>query len=116
MMRDRYHGDLRRLAAAAGKDPDRVRALLAEFPGIGPTAADIFCREAQAVWPFLRPALDKRATRTAGSLGLPTAPESLAGLVDDKELARLAAALVRVSLDKELDKTLKEALVHGGRS
>ncbi|NUU23893.1 MAG: endonuclease [Streptomycetaceae bacterium] len=116
LMRERYHGDLRRLADAADRDPDRVRALLTEFPGVGPTAAEIFCREAQAVWPFLRPSLDKRARDSAASLGLPAAPDRLAGLVDDDELASLAAALVRVSLDKELDKTLKDALVKEGRT
>src|SRR4051812_16282943 len=52
---DRYRGDLRRLRGEADGDPDRVRELLTEFPRLGPVGADIFCREAQQVWPSLRP-------------------------------------------------------------
>ncbi|MFD0884777.1 hypothetical protein ACFQ08_09480, partial [Streptosporangium algeriense] len=55
-----YDGDLRHLAEAAGKRTGETRELLQRFPGIGPAGADAFCREAQAVWPFLRPFLDHR--------------------------------------------------------
>ncbi|MFJ8210285.1 endonuclease [Streptomyces sp. NPDC096033] len=94
---DRYHGDLRRLRDEADGDPGRVRELLKEVPRIGPVGADIFCREAQAVWPELRPSFDDRA-RAAAELGLPSSPEGLARLVDPETLPRLAAALVRVGL------------------
>src|SRR5918999_147896 len=40
-----YGGDLRKLAAQAGEDVARLRELLQEFPGIGPTGSAIFCRE-----------------------------------------------------------------------
>jgi hypothetical protein len=46
----------------------------------------------------VRPYLDERATRGAERVGLPTEAAALAGLVDGDELARFAAALVRVSL------------------
>ncbi len=92
---ERYRGDLRRLRAEADGRTGRVRSLLTEFPGIGPTGAAIFCREAQAVWPELRPFLDERALRRAGELGLPGEPEQLARLVDGDDVARLAAALLR---------------------
>ncbi|WP_405901241.1 endonuclease [Streptomyces sp. NBC_00727] len=95
---DRYHGDLRRLRDEAGGDPEKLRDLLKEFPRIGPVGAEIFSREAQGVWPELRPAFDKRAQDAADGLGLPHSPEKLAALVDDEDLPRLAAALVRVAL------------------
>ncbi|KIQ66809.1 endonuclease [Kitasatospora griseola] len=94
-----YGGDLRRLAAASQGRPERTRALLQRFPGIGPAGAAAFCREAQAVWPHLRPALDPRATAGAERLGLPTDPAELADLIDPADLHRLADALVRAALD-----------------
>lgn len=105
---DRYRGDLRRLreeAAAGERQPAvdagrRVRGLLQEVPRIGPVGADIFCREAQGVWPGLRPSFDRRARAAAGELGLPTSSDALARLVDADDLPRLAAALVRAGLAK----------------
>ncbi|MEU1433816.1 endonuclease [Streptomyces sp. NPDC005786] len=97
---DRYGGDLRRLREEAGGDPERIRGLLREFPRIGPVGADIFSREAQGVWPELRPAFDRRARDAAEGLGLPKTPEGLARLVSGDDLPRLAAALVRVDLAK----------------
>jgi len=99
-IRDRYRDDLRRMADAADEDPRRLEKLLAEFPRIGPTGAQIFCREAQAVWPWLRPYFDQRALTGAKKAGLPTDPRRLAKLVPDGQLARLAAALVRRSFQR----------------
>ena len=96
---ERWNGDLRRLHAQAPGDPARLRALLDEFPGIGPTGADIFLREAQLVWPDVRPYLDRKVAAGAKRLRLPGQPAPLAALVDRKDVPRLAAALVRVSLD-----------------
>ncbi|WP_393062940.1 endonuclease [Streptomyces sp. LN549] len=93
-----YRGDLRRLRQKADGDPEQIRRLLQEFPRIGPVGADIFSREAQGVWPELRPAFDTRAREAAAGLGLPKTPERLAALVGDDDLPRLAAALVRVEL------------------
>jgi hypothetical protein len=98
MLRDRWDGDLRKLRDEADRKPDRIRALLQEHPRIGPVGADIFCREAQAVWPELRPAFDARALSEAERLGLPHTARGLAETVPESELARLAAALVRSSL------------------
>jgi hypothetical protein len=94
---DRYGGDLRRLAAEAGEDADRAAALLREFDGIGPTGAAVFLREAQAVWPWLRPFLDERARAGAARVGLPDGDSALGRLVPADDLARFAAGLVRVS-------------------
>jgi co-chaperonin GroES (HSP10) len=98
LLLDKYDGDLRKLHEAAGGDVDRLRKLLDEVPRIGPTGADIFCREAQAVWPDLRPFLDKRALQGASKWGLPSDAVRLASLVPDEKSANLAAALVRASL------------------
>ncbi|WP_018656986.1 hypothetical protein [Actinomadura flavalba] len=107
---DTYRGDLRRLADAAGADARRVRELLQEFPGIGPTGADIFCREAQAAWPWLRPYLDDLTLKGADRLGLPTDQKRLARQVPDDDLARFAAGLVRAAHDKKLaDRLVKAA-------
>lgn len=94
-------GDLRRLHREGGDQPAGLRRLLTEFPGIGPTGADIFLREAQTVWADLRPFVDRRALAGAKRLGLPTAAPRLAGLVGGAEFGRLASALVRVALGEE---------------
>ena len=96
-VQDRYGDDLRRMGDAAEEDPRRLEKLVAEFPRIGPTGAQIFCREAQAVWPWLRPYFDRRALTGAQKAGLPTDPGRLAKLVPGEDQARLAAALVRRS-------------------
>lgn len=98
---DRWHGDLRRLHREADGKLGVLRRLLIEFPGIGPTGADIFLREVQAVWPDVRPYADRRTLNGAKRLGLPGNPQGLAGLVREGDFGRLASALVRVTLDEE---------------
>ena len=100
-VRDDYNGDLRRMASRADHDVAQATKLLQEFIGIGATGADIFLREVQDVWTWVRPYFDERATRAATQLGLPGDPDKLAEL-GGTECARLAAALVRVSLDTGL--------------
>ncbi|MCV2491223.1 hypothetical protein OF117_17885 [Geodermatophilus sp. YIM 151500] len=95
---DRYGGDLRKLAEEAGGDVDRAAELLQEVKGIGATGAAVFLREVQAVWPWVRPYLDDRARDGAERAGLPRDVGALADLVGPDDLARFAAALVRVSL------------------
>ncbi|MFD6417475.1 endonuclease [Streptomyces sp. NPDC060194] len=97
---DEYGGDLRRLRARADGDGAALRSLLREVPGIGPTGAEIFLREAQGVWGEVAPLLDAKALQGAAAIGLPQEPKVLAGLVDRDQLPVLAAALVRVALDK----------------
>ncbi|MEU7554859.1 endonuclease [Streptomyces sp. NPDC044571] len=111
LLGERYGGDLRRLRKEADGDPRRVRELLQEFPRIGPVGADIFCREAQGLWPELRPAFDRRARDAAGLLGLPRTAGRLADLVEGAELPRLAAALVRA---KSAGKDELQQLRQGG--
>lgn len=98
---DRYGGDLRRLAETGERDVESTKRLLKEFKGIGDTGADIFLREVQDVWTWARPYLDKRALGAARRLGLPADPEKL-GALAPRAQAKLAAALIRVSLDDDL--------------
>lgn len=101
---DRYHGDLRRM-----RQQGDARSLLRQLPGIGPTGADIFLREVQGVWPEYVPYIDEKALAGARRLGLPGTPAGLARLVDDDELPRLAAGLVRVALSKRAADEVRSA-------
>lgn len=98
---ERWRGDLRRMHRDAGGELSVLRRSLTDFPGIGPTGADIFLREAQGVWPDLRPYVDRRAAGGAQRLHLPSAPDDLARLVPAGEFPRLVSALVRVALGEE---------------
>lgn len=100
-VRDDYSGDLRELAARSGHDAAKAKRMLKQFKGIGDTGADIYLREVQDVWDWVRPYFDDRATAAAKELGLPTQPAKL-GALAPQDNARLAAALVRVSLDDEM--------------
>ncbi|KUH88741.1 MULTISPECIES: hypothetical protein [unclassified Mycobacterium] len=102
---EEYGGDLRKLAEASGHEVPALRRSLKQFKGIGDTGADIFLREVQDVWTWVRPYFDKRALSAAKTLGLPTGTEELAALAPRRN-AKLAAALVRVSLDDELRDTV----------
>jgi hypothetical protein len=102
LLLDDYRGDLRRIREEAGGDVAKIRAALEKTPRLGPVGSAIFCREAQQVWPELRPFLDDKALAGARRVGLPDDPRALARLVSPDELAGLAAGLVRVTLDKRL--------------
>ena len=103
LLLDEYKGDLRRIRG------DKLAEQLRRFPRLGPVGVDIFCREAQAVWPELRPYLDKKTLDGAGKVGLPTDAAQLAKRVRDSDVPRLAAALVRVSLDRKLAEAVRAA-------
>lgn len=113
LLLDTYGGDLRRLRRSADGDLDALRDGLRRTPGIGPTGADIFLREAQEVWPETAPYLDKKALQGAERLGLPTSPANLAQLARQARPtgqhgpAVLAAALVRAALDKNIVATVR---------
>ncbi len=106
---ERYGGDLRRLREQAGRRPDEERRLLKQCKGIGDVGVDIFFRETQASWEELRPFLDRRALAAAGRLGLGQDGPALAGFVDEADVARLAAALVRVELGGDHEAVLRAA-------
>ncbi|HEX2134101.1 MAG TPA: endonuclease [Actinophytocola sp.] len=96
LLLDSYGGDVRKWRG------DELRKRLRETPKLGPVGVDIFCREAQAVWPELRPHLDRKTLDGAKKIGLPGDAAKLAKLVPENDLARFSAALVRVSLDRKL--------------
>lgn len=98
---DEYDGDLRELAARSGHDVKSATRLLKQFKGIGDTGADIFLREVQDVWTWVRPYFDKRALAAARDIGLPADAAELSKLAP-RSNAKLAAALVRISLDDGL--------------
>ncbi|OBH84801.1 endonuclease [Mycobacterium sp. E2989] len=100
-VRDEYGGDLRQLADRSQCDVAAAKRLLKGFKGIGDTGADIYLREAQDVWTWVRPYFDDRAIAAARQLGLPTQPAKLGALAPQAN-ARLAAALIRVSLDDDV--------------
>jgi endonuclease III len=100
-VRDDYGGDLRELATAGERDVNSAKRLLKRFKGIGDTGADIFLREVQDVWTWVRPHFDKRATAAAREIGLPVDPRKLGDLAP-RRTANLAAALVRASLDDDI--------------
>ncbi|MFJ8193750.1 endonuclease [Streptomyces sp. NPDC096094] len=102
LLTERWGGDLRRLRKEADGEVPEMGRLLQEFPGVGPTGADIFLREAQRVWPETSPYLDRKALQGAERLGLPDDPDRLLDLAGTTEPAVLAAALVRASVDKEV--------------
>ncbi|QBI54441.1 HhH-GDP family DNA glycosylase [Streptomonospora litoralis] len=105
---ERYGGDLRKLADEADGKRTRLSKGLQEFKGVGPTGADIFCREAQQVWPWLRPYIDKLARKGADRVGLPTSAEGLGELVSGDDMAAFCAGLVRIARQDELAERIRE--------
>jgi endonuclease III len=102
---DEYSGDLREIASRGQQDIGQVKRMLKKFKGIGDTGADIYLREIQDVWTWVRPYFDDRATAAAKQLGLPAEPTKL-GALAPRTNAQLAAALVRVSLDDDMRRQL----------
>jgi len=100
-VRDDYSGDLREIAKRSRHDVAAAKRMLKQFKGIGETGADIYLREVQDVWPWVRPYFDDRAIAAAKQLGLPAQPAKL-GALAPRANARLAAALVRASLDDDV--------------
>jgi endonuclease III len=101
LLSSKWHGDLRKLRDESGGDIRVIASRLTEFPGVGPVGASIFLREVQEVWPGVAPYVDAKVTSGAHRVRLPGDRESLAGLlVASGQPARLAAALVRVSLSQ----------------
>ncbi|MEY9212960.1 endonuclease [Thermobifida halotolerans] len=99
---DEYGGDLRRLPGTEQRDVHALEKDLRGFPGIGPTGANIFCREVQHVWAWLRPYVDPATRDGAERVGLPGDADALARLVDGDDLAPFLAGLVRVGRDRDL--------------
>lgn len=106
---DRWGGDLRRLRDEADRDPAVEHRLLRTIKGIGPVGATVFQREVQGAWPEMAPLIDRKALEGAAALGLGSEPEAIADLVPAGRLPQLAAALVRVDLERTADDVLAAA-------
>jgi len=101
LLASKWHGDLRRLRDDAAGDVAGITSRLTEFPGVGPVGASIFLREAQEIWPGVAPYADAKVTSGARRVRLPADRETLTELITASgQPARLAAALVRVSLSQ----------------
>lgn len=112
---DEYDGDLRRMRESAKRDPLREHELVQGFKGIGPTGADIFCREMQAVWDELYPFVDAPALEAARHLGL-GGQEDLPHLVKRADFPVLVTALVRTKLADDYDMVEEWASPHPSHS
>jgi endonuclease III len=89
---DKFDGDLRALVVEhAGEMAKRLTAA----PGIGPAGADIFLRESQHVWQWLRPYADRRVLDLARKQGLPHTARGLADAAGTDDLSAVGAALIR---------------------
>ena len=71
---DEHSGDLRDIARRSSEDVGAAKRMFKKFKGIGDTGADIYLREVQDVWTWVRPYFDKRAIKSAKALGLPSDP------------------------------------------
>ena len=98
LLKQRYGGDLRKLRDEAAGSRDRILELLQDFNGIGPLGAQIFAREAQAVWEELQPFADDKALEVAQRLNLGDDAATLANCLGLERLPHLLAALVRADL------------------
>ncbi|MEJ2092453.1 MAG: BRCT domain-containing protein [Syntrophobacterales bacterium] len=110
-LKEKYQGDLERLAAAARDPVDLERRLQDLASGIGPTTVNIFLRELRGIWPLAQPHLSPLARLAADHLGLiphdhpaELAWEALvahweAQPVTGFEVTDLEAALVRLGRD-----------------
>ena len=103
----RYRDDLRRLREGAERDPARTASCLTGFPARPGRRADI-----RAGGPGVGPELRPRSTAGAGR-GPRAGPVHRSGPARGAgpagELATLAAALVRVALDKDLARQVRDA-------
>ena len=110
-LKEKYQGDLERLAAVARDPVDLERRLQDLASGIGPTTVNIFLRELRGIWPQAQPFLSPLARLAAAHLGL--IPNDLPATMAWKtlvahwetqplpgfEVSDLEAALVRLGRD-----------------
>ncbi|MDP8931868.1 MAG: hypothetical protein M3O70_25680 [Actinomycetota bacterium] len=106
MVVQRYDGDLREVRSKADGDPERLRELLSQMPGMSSAALDVFLRDVQAIWQEIAPFADPRALAAAKNLELADSADELLELVragGAEKLAWLVGALVLVDLEQEYD-------------
>jgi hypothetical protein len=107
LLLDRYQGDLRKLREEADRDVRTEKRLLQAFKGIGEVGADIFLREVQVVWDEAYPYADRRVLDEARRLRLGKDAAALTELVPRADYPSLVAGLVRVSLNRGIEDSLR---------
>jgi hypothetical protein len=87
-----------------------VRELIREIKGFGDVATDLFCDDAQAVWPILAPTIDHRSLDTADDVGIGPDIDSLYTLLgrDPVQMSKLARGLSNVRLSKRTEEIEQE--------
>ena len=84
--------------------------LVTAVPGIGPSGADIFLREAQLVWLWVRPYIDDRVLDGAARLGLTRSRAALTRHFNRSlDPVGLAAALVWATIDDTVVERVRDA-------
>lgn len=103
-----YQGDLQGLREVADGDPQRLRDLLGQLPGMDEAGCAVFLREVQMFWPEAGPFLDDHAEQAARRLNLPTDAQTL--LTDvargggEETFSWLAGALALTDVRDEYDR------------
>ncbi|CRG84338.1 hypothetical protein PISL3812_01635 [Talaromyces islandicus] len=102
LVNEKYDGDLNNLLRKAEHKPAHIRELIREIKGFGDVAVDLFCDDAQAVWPVLAPTIDHRSLDTADDVGLGRDIDSLYALLgrDPVQMSKLARGLSNVRLSR----------------
>jgi hypothetical protein len=112
LVMERYDGDLQQLRRKANGDPQRLRHLLREIPGMDGAGIVIFLREAQMFWPEAGPFVDERAAEAARRLDLPSKPDELLHDVarggGTEKLSWLVGALALVETNDEYDRIRRD--------
>lgn len=109
LLLDRFHGDLRKLHEQAAGDTGKLRELVQEVPRIGPVGAADLLPGSTGRMAGTAPLLRRACLRDGGRARASAHPGPTAKLVPPKDLARLAAALVRVSLSRSAAEELRTA-------
>ncbi|EED23009.1 conserved hypothetical protein [Talaromyces stipitatus ATCC 10500] len=102
LVNEKYDGDLNNLLKKAGDNPTQIRHLIREVKGFGDVATDLFCDDAQAVWPVLAPTIDHRSLDTAKEVGIGTDIVAIYAELDKDpvQMSKLARGLSAVRLSK----------------
>lgn len=98
-------GDLNNLLEKADNNPTQIRHLVREIKGFGDVATDLFCDDAQAVWPVLAPTIDHRSLDTAEEVGIGRDIDAIYAELghDPVQMSKLARGLSAVRLSKNQD-------------
>lgn len=76
--------------------------MIREVKGFGDVATELFCDDAQAIWPVLAPTIDNRSLNTATEVGIGTDIEAIYTELgrDPVQMSKLARGLSAVRLSR----------------